>query len=220
MVANSVTVSAQLALPDWVRARGMSIYQMAMMGSSAAAPRCGARSRPGPACARACSPRRSPSLVLVLTRRLAPRRPRRTSRRRSQRRPAPVDRRPADGPVMVTIEYPIDGPRRRIRRPDAGEPRNRLRQGALSWGLFRDTADPRRYIEYFVDESWVDTCAASTASRRPTSAARAAPRVPRGRQAAGGLALHRTGIAPVMAPPRLRARDRRAVHPARCPRIR
>jgi MFS family permease len=34
-VANSLTVSAQLALPDWVRARGMSIYQMALMGSSA-----------------------------------------------------------------------------------------------------------------------------------------------------------------------------------------
>src|SRR5205085_10776243 len=33
--ANSLTVSAQLALPDWVRARGMSIYQMALMGSCA-----------------------------------------------------------------------------------------------------------------------------------------------------------------------------------------
>ena len=34
-VANVVTVSAQMALPDWVRARGMSIYQMAVMGASA-----------------------------------------------------------------------------------------------------------------------------------------------------------------------------------------
>ena len=33
--ANSLSVSAQLALPDWVRARGMSIYQMAIMGGSA-----------------------------------------------------------------------------------------------------------------------------------------------------------------------------------------
>jgi hypothetical protein len=30
--ANSLTI-AQLVLPDWVRARGMSIYQMALMGS-------------------------------------------------------------------------------------------------------------------------------------------------------------------------------------------
>ncbi len=34
--ANSLSVSAQLALPDWVRARGMSMYQMAIMGASAA----------------------------------------------------------------------------------------------------------------------------------------------------------------------------------------
>ena len=34
--------------------------------------------------------------------------------------------------------------------------RARLRQGALSWGLFRDTALPGRYIEYFLDENWVE----------------------------------------------------------------
>jgi MFS family permease len=34
-VANSLTVSAQVAMPNWVRARGMSIYQMALMGGSA-----------------------------------------------------------------------------------------------------------------------------------------------------------------------------------------
>jgi hypothetical protein len=48
-VANSLTVAAQMALPDWVRARGMSIYQMALMGAPRSAPRCGARSPPGPA---------------------------------------------------------------------------------------------------------------------------------------------------------------------------
>jgi MFS family permease len=35
LVANSVTVAAQLSLPDWVRARGMSMYQMSIMGSAA-----------------------------------------------------------------------------------------------------------------------------------------------------------------------------------------
>ncbi|MBN8558691.1 MAG: MFS transporter, partial [Burkholderiales bacterium] len=35
-VANSLTVAAQQAMPDWVRARGMSIYQMSLMGGSAA----------------------------------------------------------------------------------------------------------------------------------------------------------------------------------------
>ncbi len=35
-VANTLSVAAQIALPDWVRARGMSLYQMALMGGAAA----------------------------------------------------------------------------------------------------------------------------------------------------------------------------------------
>ena len=31
--ANTLSVSIQMGLPDWVRARGMSIYQMAIFGS-------------------------------------------------------------------------------------------------------------------------------------------------------------------------------------------
>lgn len=34
--ANSISLTAQLSLPNWVRARGMAIYQMGMMGSMAA----------------------------------------------------------------------------------------------------------------------------------------------------------------------------------------
>ena len=34
--------------------------------------------------------------------------------------------------------------------------RARLRQGALSWGLFRDTSQPGRYVEYFIDENWLE----------------------------------------------------------------
>jgi quinol monooxygenase YgiN len=62
-----------------------------------------------------------------------------------------------EGPVMVTLEYQIDPARgaafaevmQRTRRA-------RLRQGALSWGLFRDVAVPGRYVEYFVDENWLE----------------------------------------------------------------
>jgi quinol monooxygenase YgiN len=58
---------------------------------------------------------------------------------------------------MVTVEYMIDPARaaaflvvmQRTRRA-------RLRQGALSWGLFRDAAQPGHYIEYFVDENWIE----------------------------------------------------------------
>ncbi len=34
-VANTLNVAAQLGLPDWVRARGISVYQMALMGGAA-----------------------------------------------------------------------------------------------------------------------------------------------------------------------------------------
>ena len=68
-----------------------------------------------------------------------------------------VDVGPDDGPVMVTVEYLIDPARaaefsammQRTRRA-------RLRQGALSWGLFRDAAQPGRFIEYFVDENFIE----------------------------------------------------------------
>jgi len=159
--ANSLTVSAQLALPDWVRARGMSIYQMALMGSSAAGAAlwgqvatwtdvqtslvCSALG------ALACIP---------LTRRLrieggAP----------EDLTPVPFARPagtevavgPREGPVLITVEYrvaPADLPRFLELMKESR--RNRLRHGMLSWGLFRDTADPGRYIEHFVDESWLE----------------------------------------------------------------
>jgi Transmembrane secretion effector len=32
----------------------------------------------------------------------------------------------------------------------------RLRDGAIRWGLFRDPANPRRYVEAFTVASWVE----------------------------------------------------------------
>jgi quinol monooxygenase YgiN len=59
--------------------------------------------------------------------------------------------------VMVTVEYWID-PARAVEFAEVMQRtrRARLRQGALSWGLFRDAAQPGHYIEYFVDENWVE----------------------------------------------------------------
>jgi quinol monooxygenase YgiN len=68
-----------------------------------------------------------------------------------------VDVAAEDGPVMVTVEYLIE-PARAAEFADIMQRtrRARLRQGALSWGLFRDAAQPGRVIEYFVDENWVE----------------------------------------------------------------
>lgn len=65
--------------------------------------------------------------------------------------------RPEQGPVLVVVEYRIDPQR-------AGEFRSamqelapiRRRDGAMRWGLFRDTTDPARYIETFLVASWAE----------------------------------------------------------------
>ena len=160
--ANSLTLAAQMALPNWVRARGMSIYQMALMGGSAAGAALWGQvaswsSVPASIVAAAVAG----PLVLLLTRRLSvdggadedlsPAKP-------GSAAPTPlVEPLPDDGPVMVTVEYLIDPTRADDFMAVMEETRRaRLRQGALSWGLFRDPTAPGRYIEYFLDETWVE----------------------------------------------------------------
>jgi MFS family permease len=160
--ANTLTMSAQLALPNWVRARGMSTYQMALMGGSAAGAVVWGQladllgSVPHSLMvAAACGP-----VALYLVRGftvsgggdadLRPASPSQTPQ------PA-IDIGPDEGPVMVTVEYLIDPAcAREFARAMQSTRRARLRQGALSWGLFRDTERPGRYVEYFVDETWVE----------------------------------------------------------------
>lgn len=160
-VANSLTVAAQVAMPDWVRARAMAIYQTALMGGATAGSllwgQVAALIGVAPTVWAAAG---FALVVLLATRRLTVEGGREldftpVSGRAPPEPQVPVA--PDDGPVMVTIEYQIDPAR-------AGEfaemmqrtRRARLRQGALSWGLFRDVALPGRYIEYFVDESWIE----------------------------------------------------------------
>lgn len=160
-VANTLSVAAQEAMPDWVRARGMSIYQMSLMGGAAAGSLVWGQvaGHWGVAASVLASAALGP-LVLLFTRRLSVQWTAEIdfSPARLGEVPDPaIEIGPEDGPVMVTLEYQIDPAR-------AGEfaevmertRRARLRQGALSWGLFRDTAVPGRYVEYFVDENWVE----------------------------------------------------------------
>ncbi|MCC5869574.1 MAG: MFS transporter, partial [Gammaproteobacteria bacterium] len=60
------------------------------------------------------------------------------------------------GPVMVQIDYRIDSNRvREFQRAMRDLRRMRLRNGALSWNLFQDAADHDRWLEVFVDETWL-----------------------------------------------------------------
>ena len=157
--ANSLSVSAQFALPDWVRARGMSIYQMAIMGGSAAgaavwgqvatlssvqASLAGAAVS-GAACMLVAG-------VLLVDRNieedLSP----------SDALKAPVAAAPPEaGQIVVHIEYRIDPARADEFRALMQESRrSRLRQGARGWELLHDIHDPARYVEQIVDENWTE----------------------------------------------------------------
>jgi hypothetical protein len=63
---------------------------------------------------------------------------------------------PDRGPVMVTVTYDIDPARAADFHAVMMESRvSRLKHGVLAWEMFRDTSKPGRYIEYFIEESWV-----------------------------------------------------------------
>jgi MFS family permease len=166
ITANSLTVAAQMALPNWVRARGMSIYLMCMMGGSAAGATvwglvAQASSIPFSIIAAALL-----GLTLLLaTKNLSVgagvgQQDDEDLRSVQPHAPPPqpdIEIDPDDGPVMVTVEYMIHAARAQEFEAVMQETRRaRLRQGALSWGLFRDTAVRGRYIEYFLDETWVE----------------------------------------------------------------
>jgi len=159
IVLSSLNVTAQLAVPSWVRARAMSVYLLVFFGSMA-----GGASLWGQVASLS-----APHIALgiagvgliastLLTVRFTLRESDVFNLAPSHHWPAPliaspVD--PRDGPVMVTLEY--------IVQPEDAEAfsdvmqemqRIRRRDGALTWGLFRDVADPTHHIEYFIVDSW------------------------------------------------------------------
>ena len=157
--ANALSVSAQLALPDWVRARGMSMYQMAIMGASAlGAALWGQVATMTNVSTALLAAAASGTLTMLLAQYwvrdlsieedLSP----------SREFKVPVaDAPPGLGRMVVTIEYLIDPARSldfhqlmRVSR------RSRLRQGALQWELLRDVNQPGRFIEQIVDASWTE----------------------------------------------------------------
>jgi hypothetical protein len=58
---------------------------------------------------------------------------------------------------MVTVEYLIDPGRVAEFESVMAESRgSRLRQGAVTWGIFEDVQQPGRFVEYFLCDTWAD----------------------------------------------------------------
>ena len=160
-VVNTLTVASQLSLPDWVRARGMSLYMMTMMAATSVSAAVWGQvaSIIDVPWAFVASAVTGLTLFLLIGRLHA------VSAEPLDLTPArilkePVPALPVEhqmGPVMVTVDYRIDPSRAAEFASMMRQSRaNRLQMGALSWGLFHDVSEPGHYIEYYLDESWAD----------------------------------------------------------------
>jgi predicted MFS family arabinose efflux permease len=158
---STLNVSAQVALPDWVRARGLALFVTVFfgtmtLGSALWGQLAGMVGLPLTHLLAAAG-----ALAAVpLAWRWKLQTGARLDLTPSMHWPAPVmtgevaqDR----GPVLVTVEYQID-PRDRAAFLAALAKlcRQRRRDGAYAWGVFEDTAKAGRMVETFLVESWIE----------------------------------------------------------------
>jgi hypothetical protein len=64
---------------------------------------------------------------------------------------------PEDGPLLISVEYRIDPSEIEDFVKAIHDLKTiRLRDGGMRWGLFADAANPARYVETFLVESWAE----------------------------------------------------------------
>jgi MFS family permease len=158
-LVSRLNASMQLVLPNWVRARGFAIYQVTFAGAQAA----GALAWGQVATAAGLPAAYLAAAVLLLLAAVAVRWLPLHPQENADLSPAGVwaephlmlDPRPEDGPVLVTAAYRVTADNVAAFRA-AMEPlrRTRLATGATRWGLFRDGADPERFVEVFQVPTW------------------------------------------------------------------
>ena len=154
-------VSAQVALPDWVRARGLALYTTVFFGcltvGSAAwgeiAVRVGLPSAHFLAAAGTVA-------AMLLTWRWKLQTGAGIDLTPSMHWPAPITAQVIEqdrGPVLVTVEYRIrPADREAFLEALAKLEHERRRDGAYAWGVFEDAAEAGRVMETFLVESWME----------------------------------------------------------------
>jgi MFS family permease len=158
-VLSSLNASAQVALPGWVRARGMATYLLVFQGGQAA----------GSFGWGLLATHTSTSVALTavaagLTLALAI-----SSRRHRLASPFVFDMTPVSNwtepdlvmepaphrPVLVTVEYSVPEQNRAAFRDVMQRVgRSRRRTGAERWSLYQDAAEPDRFVENYLMDSW------------------------------------------------------------------
>ena len=160
-ILSSLQVAAQMALPNWVRSRGLAVFMAVFMGSMALGSLVWGGiaqlltinqsliiASVGALVAAAVTWRWKVSGVESVE--LTP----------SMHWPTPRVQDTIEndrGPVLVTIEYDVQPEKvREFIRALRELGRNRQRDGVFFWSVFEDTERPNYFIETFSVESWLD----------------------------------------------------------------
>jgi MFS family permease len=159
-ILSALQVSAQITLPPWVRARGLAAFMVVFMGGMAVGSILW-----GQVATYIGIPNALTAAAVCIVAAIAA-----TWRFKLGQHqvfdftptmdwPQPVVAEPPepDVPVMVTIHYHIQTDKRAEFVAAMQHVRQmRRRNGAYFWQLFHDSAEPSRFIECFMDESWVE----------------------------------------------------------------
>ena len=159
-ILSALQVSAQMTLPPWVRARGLAAFVVVFMGGMGlgsilwgqVATRIGIPAALTTAAVGIV-------LAIALTWRFKLGRHQVFDFTPAMDWPLPLlaETPEPDVPVMVTITYRIQSDKRAEFVAAMQEVREmRRRNGAYFWQLFHDSEDPTRFVETFMDESWME----------------------------------------------------------------
>jgi MFS family permease len=161
IVLASLYVSAQVALPDWVRGRGLAVFLTVYFGAMTAG---------SAAWGEIAGIEGLSSALLIAAAGAAVAIP--LTWRWKLQTAAGLDLTPAmhwrtpnfslrvendQGPILVTVDYRVDGKNRSAFLEAIDEMGyERKRDGAFAWGVFEDATDPGRFVETFLIESWLE----------------------------------------------------------------
>ncbi|HKW02599.1 MAG TPA: MFS transporter [Vicinamibacterales bacterium] len=163
---STFNIAVQISAPPWVQARLLGTYQMTFQAGMAIGSACWGWIAEHTSTPLALSAAAVGLLIaLPFSRRheiLAgvPRDLTSAAAAKALGRSAPtvvIELDPDTGPVMISVSYEIDPADEDGFIAAIHDLRAiRLRDGAMRWGLFRDSADARRFVETFLVESWTE----------------------------------------------------------------
>jgi predicted MFS family arabinose efflux permease len=161
IVLATLYVSAQVALPDWVRGRGLAVFLTVFFGAMTAGSAIWGHIAGMESLSTALLIAAAGAVIGVpLTWRWKLQTAAGLDLTPSMHWRAPVFKQTVEndrGPVLVTVDYRIDVKDRTAFLAAIEEMGyERKRDGAFAWGVFEDPADTGRFVETFLIESWLE----------------------------------------------------------------